>query len=205
MDIDDVIQKKKEWKKKGILIEFCSLLKHNKVPKTHPFCKMKVQTSRNKEHTCLFFLIEKSKLTHQHSFICKIVQEANLKKKEKKKDDISSVPPVRKLVIKTQQWHILYIVLSPLTLYWVLQGDQKHRKSSCTKDNANKAKGLYAPFSHRTAEPSCARLLTNVSAQIRAQNVNKTQSTAQPGRCGVEKIPNKHNKRRDAFHEKRFS
>lgn len=29
---------------------------------------------------------------------------------------------------KTQQWHILYIVLSPLTLYWVLQGDQKQQQ-----------------------------------------------------------------------------
>lgn len=49
-------------------------------------------------------------------------------------------PLARKLVIKTH-WHILYVVLSPLTLYWVLRGDekQKKKKSSCT-NNENKAK-----------------------------------------------------------------
>lgn len=36
-------------------------------------------------------------------------------------------PLARKLVMKTH-WHILYVVLSPLTLYWVLRGDEKQKK-----------------------------------------------------------------------------
>lgn len=81
---------------------------------------------------------KKSKLTHQHSFYLWNCARSQLKKKE----DISSVPQVRKLVVKTQQWHILWIVLSPLTLYWVLQGDRKHTKSFCTKKK--KRRGLCA-------------------------------------------------------------
>lgn len=65
---------------------------------------------------------------------------------------------------------ILYIVLSLLTLYWVLQGDQKHRKSSCTKDNANKAKVCTHHF--HTAQPNQAVLS---SCQIKTQIVNKTK------------------------------
>lgn len=53
MDINNVIKKKK----------------------THPFSK-ETEVQETKEHTCLNFLIEKSKLTHRHSCYCKIVQEA---------------------------------------------------------------------------------------------------------------------------------
>lgn len=61
MDINNVIKLKNKTKKKHILF-----------PK-----ETEVQTSKKqKEHTCLNFLIEKSKLTHRHSCYCKIVQEA---------------------------------------------------------------------------------------------------------------------------------
>lgn len=122
-------------------------------------------------HALFFWSKSQSSHTNIH-FICKIVQEANFfffffffK------DDINSVPQVRKLVIKTQQWHILYIVLSPLTLYWVLQGDRKHRKSSCANDNANKAKVCMRHF-HTTC-PNQA--VPNTFARIKTRNVNKTK------------------------------
>lgn len=91
-----------------------------------------------KEHTCLNFLIEKSKLTHRHSCYCKIVQEAKF---FFLKITLIVFPRARKLVISTHHWHILYVVLSPLTLQWVLRGDQKQGggESFCT-NNENKAK-----------------------------------------------------------------
>lgn len=157
---------------------------------------MKVQTSRNRAH--MPFLIKKSKLTHQHSFY--LSSCARSQKKKKKRKDISSAPPVRKLVIKTQQWHILYIVLSPLTLYWVLQGDQKHRKNSCTKNNANKAQVCMHHF--HTTKPNQAVLSScQTSAQI--QNVNKTYLMAQPSWCRVKKILNKPDTTKEGMHSMR--
>lgn len=126
-----------------------------------------------------FFSDQKSQssLTNIH-FICQVVQEANFQKK--KKNDISTVPPVRKLVLKSQQWHILYIVLSPLKLYWVLQGDQKQKrkqKSSCTKDNANKAKVCTHCF--RTTHPNQAVLTPGRRAlPKREHNQNQMNSSA---------------------------
>lgn len=126
-----------------------------------------------------FFWSKKSKLTHQHSFYLSSCARSQFPKK-KKKNDISTVPPVRKLVLKSQQWHILYIVLSPLKLYWVLQGDQKQKrkqKSSCTKDNANKAKVCTHCF--RTTHPNQAVLTPGRRAlPKREHNQNQMNSSA---------------------------
>lgn len=139
------------------------------------FRKMKVQTLRNKEHTCLFSDQKKSKLTHQHSFYLSSCARSQLKKK---KMTLALFLQWGRLSWKTQQWHILYIVLSPLTLYWVLQGDQKqnnNKKSSCTKDNANKAKVCTRSF--RTARPN------------QAVNIKKPNLIVQAGwRCALEKM-----------------
>lgn len=155
---------------------------------------MKVQTSRNKEHTCLIFLIEKVKAhTNIHFIFVKLC-----KKPIKIKKDISSVPRVRKLVVKTQQWHILYIVWSLLTLYRVLHGDQKHRKRFCTKDNAKKMQRCV----HAAFTPHGPTELCRSQISWREQN-----QSAQRARRTAGKIPNEseHNKRRDAFHDKRLS
>lgn len=175
MDIDNVIQKKKKNEKKGILIEFCSFFLHTtkSAKNTSFFAKWKYKHQRNKEHTCLIFLIEKVK-AHTPTFIVfvKLCKKPIyfffflfFLKKKRKKDNINSVPRGRKLVIKTQQWHILYIVLSPLTLYWVLQGDKKHRKSSCTNNNTNKAKVCMHHF--YTTYPNQA--LPNTFAKLELQ------------------------------------
>lgn len=114
------INEKKKWNPDRIQFTFKtqqSAIKHIL------YAKMKVQTLRNKAHTCLFFLIKKVK-AHSPTFILFVKLCKKPISKKKKKNDISTFPPLRKLVLKSQQWHILYIVLSPLKLYWVLQGDQ---------------------------------------------------------------------------------
>lgn len=161
---------------------------------------MKVQTSRNKEHTCLLFLIEKVK-AHTPTFIL-FVKLCKKPIKNLKKD--ISVPHARKLVVKTQQWHILYIVLSPLTLYWVLQGDQKHRKSFCTKDNAKSkmqrfVRTVFTPHGQNRAVLNSLQVCPRLDLKM----WTKTKPMEPHSLVGVgwERFQTnpEHNKRRDAF------
>lgn len=98
--------------------------------------KLKYRHPRNEEHTCLNFLIESQGSHTDIHVIVKLCKKPIFLLKT----TLTVFPLVRKLVIKTH-WHILYVVLSPLTLYWVLRGDEKqtNKKSSCT-NNENKAK-----------------------------------------------------------------
>lgn len=104
-------KKKESWSNMSVHFS-----KH-KVPTKHIlFAKWKVQTSRNKRAHMLF-IGSKRPQAHTPTFILFV--------KLCKKPILHIVfPPVRKLV-KTQHWHILDIVLSLLTLYWVLQGGLK--------------------------------------------------------------------------------
>lgn len=97
----------------------------------------------------LFFRTEKVK-AHTPTFIwlvklCKKLTFFNYLLKKKRRDNVNSVPLVRKLVIKKQpnntpqDWHILYRVWSPLTLCWVLLGDTKHRREKEKKSSRTNA------------------------------------------------------------------
>lgn len=72
---------------------------------------MKVQTLRNKEHTCLFSDQKKVK-AHSPTFI--LFVKLCKKPIKKKKNDISTVPPVRTLVLKNSTMtHSLHSFKSP--------------------------------------------------------------------------------------------
>jgi len=130
----DVIQKKKYRKKKESWLNSVHY-KTQQSAKNTSFLQNESTNIKKQRAHMPYFSDRKSQSSHTniHFIFVKLC-----KKPIKIKKDISSVPRVRKLVVKTQQWHILYIVWSLLTLYRVLHGDQKHRKSFCTKDNAKK-------------------------------------------------------------------
>lgn len=162
----DIIQKKKKrkinsWKKWNpdrILFTFKT---QQKCQKTH-FClrKMKVQTLRNKEHTCLFSDQKKSKLTHQHSFYLSSCARSQLKKK--KKNDISTVPPVRTLVLKNSTMtHSLHsfkspdIILSATRRPKTKQQQQKAPAPKIMQTKQRFARALSAP--HNRTKPWTSR------------------------------------------------
>lgn len=70
---------------------------------------------------------------------------------------------------KTLQWHILDIVLSPLTLYWVLQGDKKLDRKLLHQKKYKQKRFVW----FYTAEPNCANplsiLVVNKTVYITAQ------------------------------------
>lgn len=150
-------KKKKEWKKKKESwlnsVQFQHVTKWQKhilFPK-----KLKYRHPRNKKHTCLNFLIESQSWHTDIHVIVKLCKKPIFFLKT----TLKVLPLARKLVIKTH-WHILYIVLSPLTLYWVLRGDGKQKKKLLHQQR-KQSEGLCAPFPHRD-EPSCARRVRRV-------------------------------------------
>lgn len=120
--------------------------------------KLKYRHPRNKEHTCLNFLIESQGSHTDIHVIVKLCKKPIFLLKT----TLTVFPLVRKLVIKTH-WHILYVVLSPLTLYWVLRGDEKqtNKQKKLLHQQWKQSEGLYAPFSH-CDQPNCARRVRRV-------------------------------------------
>lgn len=141
------------------------------------FFSQNESTNIKKQRAHMPFFWSKKVKAHSPTFIL-FVKLCKKPIKKKKKMTLALFLQWGRLSWKTQQWHILYIVLSPLTLYWVLQGDQKqnnNKKSSCTKDNANKAKVCTRSF--RTARPN------------QAVNIKKPNLIVQAGwRCALEKM-----------------
>lgn len=165
--------------------------------------KLKYRHPRNEEHTCLNFLIESQGSHTDIHVIVKLCKKPIFLLKT----TLTVFPLVRKLVIKTH-WHILYVVLSPLTLYWVLRGDEKqtNKKSSCT-NNENKAKVGMHRFHTATN-----RTVPDASAGS-GLGGRKPRSRTARAWCVAESVPDKpektHKRRwggeRDALHKRKVS
>lgn len=166
MDIDNVIQKKKKRMKKGILIEFCSLLTHNKVPKTHPFCKKKVQTSKKQRAHMPYFSDRKVK-AHTPTFILfvKLCKKPIFFFFLKKKDDINIVPQVEEACHKNSTMtHSLHSFKSPDIILSATRR-QKTQKKLLHQWQCKQSKGLYAPILHHIPKPSCAKHLCRINSK----------------------------------------
>lgn len=134
--------------KKGILIEFCSLLHTTKCQKHILFCKKKVQTSKKQRAHMPYFSNHKVK-AHTPTFILFV----KLCKKPIfffffKKMTLTLFLKLRKLVMKNSTMtHSLHSFKSPDIILSATRR-QKTQKKLLHQWQCKQSKGLYAPILH---------------------------------------------------------